>query len=94
MANVAAAAAPTVAVGREEETAAIAADSTSKTTDLHSLAAAGDRDAVLELLDGGMVDAEELNRRDSDGLTPLHSAIQGCMQTLFILCKLDMMGRI
>ena len=93
MANVAAATAPTVAVGREEETAAIAADSTSK-TDLHSLAAAGDRDAVLELLDGGTVDAEELNRRDSDGLTPLHSAIQGCMQTLFILCKFDLIVRV
>ena len=46
--------------------------------DLLSLAASGDRDAVLELLDGGEVDAEELNRKDSNGLTPLHSAIQGC----------------
>ena len=72
MANVAAAL--TVAVGCEEEPVAIA---DSSTTNLHSLAAAGDRDAVLELLDGGGVDAEELNRRDSGGLTPLHAAIQG-----------------
>ena len=79
MANLAAA--PTIAVGLKEEPSV--ADFS--TTSLHSLAAAGDRDAVLEMLDGGGVDAEELNRRDSGGLTPLHSAIQG--NGLSFICK-------
>ena len=54
---------------------------------LHALAGGGDRDAVLELLDGGGVAGEELNQRGPDGLTPLHSAIQGRVRSAQKLCR-------
>ena len=53
-----------------------AADASPSPCQLHELAGGGDRDAVLELLDGAGVTAGELNHRGPDGLTPLHSAIQ------------------
>ena len=70
---------PVVASGREDEAALVGSF---RATILHSLVAAGDRDAVLEMLDDDGMDEEELNRRDSDGLTPLHLAIQGCRLSL------------